>query len=133
MDTGKSKNEGAQRIATCQYCAASHDRGNCPAYGAKCCKCNGRNHYAQCCFKSKDCIEEKRVRHVGEEEQKDIEPRGGGGTNQILIRGGSARRSNPLPFHIPFWRKRYPFYIPFIAKRYPFHIPTLGGLVLIFM
>ena len=56
-----------------------------------------------------------------------------GGTNQILIRGGSARRSNPLPFYIPFWQKRYPFYIPFIEKRYPFHIPTLGSLVLIFM
>ena len=53
---------------------------------------------------------------------------GGGGTNQILIRGGSARRSNPLPFYIPFWQKSYPFYIhvPFIEKRYPFHIPTLG-------
>ena len=57
----------------------------------------------------------------------------GVGTNQILIRGGSARRSNPLPFYIPFWQKRYPFYIPFIEKRYPFHMPTLGSLVLIFM
>ena len=60
-------------------------------------------------------------------------PGGGGGTNQILIRGGSARRSNPLPFYIPFWQKRYPIYIPFIEERYPFHIPTLGSLVLIFM
>ena len=40
---------------------------------------------------------------------------------------------NPLPFHIPFWQKRYLFYIPFIDKRYPFHIPTLGSLFLIFM
>ena len=47
--------------------------------------------------------------------------------------GGSAPRSNPLPFHIPFWRKKYPFYILFIEKRYPFHIPTLGSLVFIFM
>ena len=51
--------------------------------------------------------------------------RGGGATWQSLIRGGSAPRSNPLPFYIPFWQKRYPFYIPLIEKRYPFHIPTL--------
>ena len=43
----------------------------------------------------------------------------GVGTNQILIRGGSAQRSNPLPFYIPFWQKRYPFYIPFIEKKVP--------------
>ena len=50
----------------------------------------------------------------------------GGGTQQSLIQGGSAPRSNPLPFYIPFWQKRYPFYIPFIEKRYPsVHIPTL--------
>ena len=34
--------------------------------------------------------------------------------------GGSALRSNPLPFYIPFWQKRYPFYIPFIEKSTPF-------------
>ena len=33
-----------------------------------------------------------------------------GGTKQSFIRGGSAPRPNPLPFHIPFWQKRYPFY-----------------------
>ena len=44
----------------------------------------------------------------------------GVGINQILIRGGSARKSNPLPFHLPYWQKRYPFYIPFIEKGTPF-------------
>ena len=56
-----------------------------------------------------------------------------GGTFQSLIWGGSAPRSNPLPFDIPFWLKSHPFYAPFIAKRNPFHIPTLGSLVLIFI
>ena len=56
-----------------------------------------------------------------------------GGTEQSFVRGGSAPRSNPLPFHTPFWQKRYPFYIPFIEKRYPFHSPILGSLVLVFM
>ena len=60
---------------------------------------------------------------------------GGGATKRSVILGGSAPRSNPLPFHIPFWQKRYPFYtcILFIEKKYPFHVPTLGSLVLIFM
>ena len=45
--------------------------------------------------------------------------------------GGGGGGSNPLPFHIPFWQKRYPFYIPFIEKGYPFHIPILGSIVLV--
>ena len=52
-------------------------------------------------------------------------PGGGGGYLTKLIRGGYAPRSNPLPFYIPFWQKRYPFYIPFIEKRHSFHIPNL--------
>ena len=43
-----------------------------------------------------------------------------GGTQQMLMRGGSAPRSNNLPF---FSRKRYPFGKPFIDKWYSFHIP----------
>ena len=33
---------------------------------------------------------------------------GGGRTQQMFIRGGSAPRSNPLPFYIPFFRKKVP-------------------------
>ena len=47
-----------------------------------------------------------------------------GGTQKSFIRGGSAPRSNPLPFYISFFQKRYPFRIPFIGKRHPFHIPS---------
>ena len=54
--------------------------------------------------------------------RKDKRPRGG--TQRSFIRGGSAPRSNPLPFNIPFFQKRYPFRIPFIEKRHPFHIPS---------
>ena len=46
-----------------------------------------------------------------------IRARGGGGTWENVIRGGSAPRSSPLPFYIPFSQKRYPFYIPFIEKK----------------
>ena len=47
------------------------------------------------------------------------------GTEQIFIWGGSTPRSKPLPFHVPFFTKRYPFHIPSIDKWYPFHIPSL--------
>ncbi len=43
-----------------------------------------------------------------------------GGTQKSFIRRGSAPRSNPLPFYIPFWQKRHPFCIPFIEKSTPF-------------
>ena len=38
--------------------------------------------------------------------------------------GGSAPRSNPLPFIYHFFQKRHSFRIPFIGKRHPFHIPS---------
>ena len=60
----------------------------------------------------------------------------GGGGYLTKFNTGEAPppRSNPLPFYIPFWQKRYPFYIPFIERGTPkVHIPTLGSLVLIFM
>ena len=34
---------------TCGKCGRSHDRGNCPAYGNKCFKCGGMNHFKQFC------------------------------------------------------------------------------------
>ena len=37
-----------------------------------------------------------------------------GGTQKSFIRGGSAPRSNPLPFYMPFFQKKHPFRIPFI-------------------
>ena len=64
-----------------------------------------------------------------EPQQFNIHKRGattypGGGTQKSFIQGGSAPRSNPLPFDIPFFQKRNPFRIPFIGKRHPFHIPS---------
>ena len=47
-------------------------------------------------------------------------PRGGGGTQKSFIQGGSASRSNPLPFYIPFLQKRHAFRIPSIGKGAPF-------------
>ena len=47
-----------------------------------------------------------------------------GGYSNKFYTEGSAPRSNPLPFYIPFFQKRHPFRIPFIGKRHPFHIPS---------
>ena len=37
-----------------------------------------------------------------------VQIRGGGGTQQSFILGGSAPRSKPLPFYIPFLREKVP-------------------------
>ena len=49
---------------------------------------------------------------------------GGGGTQQSFIRGGSAPRSKPLPFYIPFLTEKVPLSYTFRRKWHPFHIPT---------
>ena len=51
---------------------------------------------------------------------------GGGGlgsvTRQSFIRGGTAPRTNPLPFYIPFSAKKVPFSsVPSIDRWRPFH------------
>ena len=50
-----------------------------------------------------------------------------GGTQQSFnsfIRGGSAPRSKPLPFYIPFLIEKVPLSYTFHRKLYPFSIPT---------
>ena len=45
---------------------------------------------------------------------------GGGGSQKIFIRGGSAPRSNPLPFYVPFFTKNVPLSYSFYWKMVPF-------------
>ncbi len=56
----KMKGNTAQRKSTedatysCKRCGGRHEPRQCPAYGKKCSKCNGKNHFAkQCLSKSK--------------------------------------------------------------------------------
>ena len=44
----------------------------------------------------------------------------GGGSQKIFILGGSAPRSNPLPFYIPFFTKKVPLSYSFYWKMVPF-------------
>ena len=48
----------------------------------------------------------------------------GRATQQSFIRGGSAPRSKPLPFHIPFLREKVPLSYTLRTIVYSFHIPT---------
>ena len=50
---------------------------------------------------------------------KYMNPPGGGGTQQMFIRGGSAPRSNPLPFYIPFFTKKVPLSYTFYWQMVP--------------
>ena len=67
------KTDDVKRIVKCKFCGSSHSRGSCPAYEARCHKCNGRNQYARCCLKSRSNIEERRVRHVEVEANEENE------------------------------------------------------------
>ena len=46
---------------TCGKCGRSHERGNCPAYGAKCFKCRGINHFKQFCHTRNSSSSSKQV------------------------------------------------------------------------
>ena len=45
----RSRKPSGRKGGACGKCGRSHERGNCPAYGTKCFKCSGMNHYKQFC------------------------------------------------------------------------------------
>ena len=53
---------------------------------------------------------------------------GGGYSTKFYIRGGSALRSKPLPFYMPFLTEKVPLSYTFHRKFYPFHIPSFTKL-----
>ena len=48
------RNVHTQQAVKCKFCDGSHplQKDKCPAWGQKCRKCGGRNHYAKCCRKT---------------------------------------------------------------------------------
>ena len=54
------------------------------------------------------------------------DPFRGGSTQQSFIRGGSAPRSKPLPFYVPFLIEKVSLLHTSHRKWYPFHIPSWG-------
>ena len=47
-----NKHKGKEIIKQCKFCAGSHPRGACPAYGKICNNCKSKGHYSKCCSKS---------------------------------------------------------------------------------
>ena len=39
----------SSKIMNCKFCALSHDKGRCPAWGATCFSCGERNHFQKVC------------------------------------------------------------------------------------
>lgn len=45
----KKQSNKSNKVTNCSYCGGEHKRGQCPAYGTTCHKCNKGNHYAKVC------------------------------------------------------------------------------------
>ena len=43
--------KGKEIIKHCKFCAGTHPRGACPAYGKICNKCKSKGHFSKCCTK----------------------------------------------------------------------------------
>ena len=111
METEKT--DDVKRTVKCKFCGSSHNRGNCPVYVATCHKCNGRNHYARCCRKSRSNIEEERVRHVEVEANEENESLEGlyseeiqdstcttrSSQSDLLVNSGACGQSPPAELH----------------------------------
>ncbi|XP_062713235.1 uncharacterized protein K02A2.6-like [Aedes albopictus] len=51
----KSKPRSRQQVQRCKFCGDSHDfkKGTCPAFGKRCHRCKGKNHFERVCKASK--------------------------------------------------------------------------------
>ena len=52
------KYDRSRMIKHCKFCAGSHQHGCCAAFGQRCNKCHEKNHFAKCCTKKVQEIEE---------------------------------------------------------------------------
>ena len=71
FDRSKENRKLEEKLGkTCKFCGQIHvfERGKCPAWGATCAKCKGRNHFASKCSKVNSLREESE-----ESEESDIE------------------------------------------------------------
>lgn len=65
----KVKTADSTTAVDCGKCGRKHEKKKCPAYGATCFTCNGKNHYSKCCFKKKSF--QKKASTVETEEEQD--------------------------------------------------------------
>ncbi|XP_055604284.1 uncharacterized protein LOC129752535 [Uranotaenia lowii] len=77
LKVSKQRGSFKPRKPTCKFCGEQHDfaKGVCPAFGKKCYRCNGKNHYeAVCKYRSsqkKHSKKFKRVKEVKEDSPSD--------------------------------------------------------------
>ena len=77
--------------------------------------------------KGKNGVNMKQQTNIGEQSSGV-----GGGTQLMFIRGGSAPRSIPLPFYIPFFSKKVPLDVHFIDEDDFINMHTNAPAVLVF-
>ena len=65
-EKARYKSQQTEMIKRCKFCAGSHSRGRCPAYGKQCNKCRHNNHYAKCCTKRVQEIEEENFNYTSD-------------------------------------------------------------------
>ena len=83
---------------SCTKCGRSHERGNCPAYGTKCFKCGGMNHFKQCCHSRNASSSSKGGQSPyrgkkGKQQQRDR--RSSGGNFKGKSKGGNGKGGTP--------------------------------------
>ena len=49
----RNKEKSSEKTYLCKKCNTQHGARNCPAFGKMCFKCNGLNHYAECCSRAR--------------------------------------------------------------------------------
>ena len=72
FDRSKKNRKLEEKLGkTCKFCGQIHvfERGKCPAWGATCAKCKGRNHFASKCNSKVNSLREE----SDESEESDIE------------------------------------------------------------
>ncbi|XP_055590629.1 uncharacterized protein K02A2.6-like [Uranotaenia lowii] len=70
----KKSKEKPEKLPLCKFCGDHHEfiKGKCPAFGKRCTKCGGKNHYRKVC-KSNDKSKSRRFKKVKEVKNSDTE------------------------------------------------------------
>lgn len=67
-----NQNSSQKKEIDCTYCGKHHAIKKCPAYGSKCRKCDGKNHWAKMCKTKVNKHRDGQRIHAIEEENQDI-------------------------------------------------------------
>lgn len=74
MEVNKVKLRNEREEKQCKFCGGRHVfvKGSCPAYGQKCRRCKGKNHFEKMCRKSESLLKkQKRVKEVKDRNEGD--------------------------------------------------------------